>query len=167
MQPPRAVTVARGNQWDAGRAHRTCIAASGKVWPNMSRPSNPPAVTRGGTDDLPAYVSNGFVGLRVLDIPLLPGMVMVSGFAGMHSEVQVEAAAEAPYLVAGDIVLNGVRLSDQPQLAEFVDQRYDFSNGELTTRFRFHAGGAVASLEVLTFCSRERPTLVLQEVTVE
>jgi trehalose/maltose hydrolase-like predicted phosphorylase len=133
----------------------------------MSRPSNPPAATRGGADELPAYVSNGFVGLRVLDIPLLPGMVMVSGFAGLHSMVEVEAAAEAPYLVAGDILLNGVRLSDQPQLAEFVEQRYDFSNGELTTSFRFHAGGAVASVEVLTFCSRERPTLVLQEVAVE
>lgn len=133
----------------------------------MSQPISPPAVTRGGADELPAYVSNGFVGLRVLDVPLLPGMVMVSGFSGLHSEVEVEASAEAPYPVAGDIALNGVRLSDQPQLAEFVDQRYDFSNGELTTRFRFHAGGAVASVEVLTFCSRERPTLVLQEVAVE
>jgi protein-glucosylgalactosylhydroxylysine glucosidase len=134
---------------------------------NMSRPSSPPAVTRGGADDLPAYVSNGLIGLRVLDIPLLPGVVMVSGFAGMHSEMQIEAAAEAPYPVAGDLTLNGVRLSAQPQLAEFVDQAYDFSNGELTTRFRFSAGEATASVEVVTFCSRKRPTLILQEIALE
>jgi trehalose/maltose hydrolase-like predicted phosphorylase len=133
----------------------------------MSHPSNPPAVTRGGVDDLPAYVSNGFVGLRVLDIPMLPGVVLVSGFAGLHSEMEIEAAAEAPYPIAGDLTLNGVRLTSQPQLAEFVEQAYDFGSGELTTRFRFSAGGATATVEVLTFCSRERPTLVLQEVAVE
>jgi trehalose/maltose hydrolase-like predicted phosphorylase len=133
----------------------------------MSRPSSPPAATQSGADELPAYVSNGLVGLRVLDIPLLPGMVMVSGFAGLHPEVEVEAAAEAPYPLAGDIRLNGVRLRDAPHLAEFIDQRYDFSSGEITTRFRFHAEGATLTAEVLTFCSRERPTLVLQEVSVE
>jgi protein-glucosylgalactosylhydroxylysine glucosidase len=133
----------------------------------MSHPISPPTVTTSGTDDLPAYVSNGFIGLRVLDLPLLPGVVMVSGFAGLHSEMEIEAAAEAPYPVAGDLVLNGVRLTEQPHQAEFIDQRYDFSNGELTTRFRFMDGGATATVEVLTFCSRERPTLVLQEVAVE
>lgn len=133
----------------------------------MSTPISPPPVTAGGTDDLPAYVSNGLVGLRVLDVPLLPGVVLVSGFAGTHPEEQVEAAAEAPYPVAGDITLGGVRLTEQPQLAEFVSQAYDFANGELTTRFRFSAGGATADVEVLTFASREQPTIVLQEVTVE
>src|SRR5215218_8815952 len=133
----------------------------------MSTPSSPPPVIIGGKHDLPAYVSNGVVGLRVLDVPLLPGIVMVSGFAGLHSELEVEAAAEAPYPVAGDLSVNGVRLSVQPQLAEFVDQAYDFSNGELTTHFRFIANDVTASLEVVTFCSRERPTLVLQEVTLE
>ena len=133
----------------------------------MSRPSSPAPVTQGGADDLPAYVSNGLVGVRVLDIPLLPGVVMVSGFAGIHSEMEVEASAEAPYPIGGDIFLNGVRLSWRPQLATFAEQAYDFSNGELTTRFRFAAGDATASVEVLTFCSRERPTLVLQEVSLE
>jgi trehalose/maltose hydrolase-like predicted phosphorylase len=133
----------------------------------MSTPSSPPAVTRSGRHELPAYVSNGVIGLRVLDVPLLPGVVLVSGFAGMHSEMQVEAAAEAPYPLAGDISLDGVRLSMSPQLAEFVSQAYDFSNGELTTRFRYSAAGAVADVEVLTVASRERPTIVLQEVVVE
>jgi protein-glucosylgalactosylhydroxylysine glucosidase len=130
-------------------------------------PIGPPTATQSGTSELPAYVSNGLVGLRVLDIPLLPGAVLVSGFAGIHPEVQVEAAAEAPYPIAGDITLNGVRLTLAPHQAEFVDQRYDFANGELSTRFRYTAGGATATVEVLTFASRERPTIVVQEVSVE
>lgn len=133
----------------------------------MSHPSSPPPVTQTGVDDLPAYVSNGLVGLRVLDIPLLPGVVMVSGFAGLHSEVEVEGSAEAPYPIGGDIAINGLRLSWQPNLAQFRGQSYDFSNGELTTRFAFTVGDVTANVEVLTFCSRERPTIVCQEVTLE
>jgi trehalose/maltose hydrolase-like predicted phosphorylase len=47
-----------------------------------------------------------------------------------------------------------------------VEQSYDFSCGELTSRFDFHVDGIVANVEVLTFCSRTLPSLVLQEVTV-
>src|SRR3954470_5020387 len=133
----------------------------------MPVPISPPLLTEAGQHDLPPYISNGVIGLRVLDIPLLPGVVLASGYAGIHPDKEIEAAAEAPYALAGDIVLDGVRLSTAPQQAEFLDQRYDFSNGELTTRFRFRADGASATVEVLTFCSRERPTIVLQEVTVE
>ncbi|HJP89948.1 MAG TPA: hypothetical protein VJ850_13005 [Candidatus Limnocylindrales bacterium] len=133
----------------------------------MSSPINPPPVTRSGIDELPAYVSNGLVGLRVVDIPLLPGMIMVSGYAGTHPDQEVEAAPEGPYPIAGDLMLNGVRLSLVPHQAEFVDQAYDFGTGELTTHFRFRGGGATATVEVLTFCSRERPSIVLQEVSVE
>ena len=150
------------------RATRGAIASLRRTsWAAMSSPISPAPVTRSGVDELPAYVSNGLIGLRVLDIPLLPGVVMVSGFAGMHSELEIEATAEAPYPIAGDLVLNGVRLSLQPHQASFVDQAYDFSNGELTTRFRFAAGDATATVEVLTFCSRERPVLVLQEITIQ
>ena len=133
----------------------------------MSTPINPAPVTDAGAADLPAYVSNGFMGLRVLDIPLLPGIVLVSGFSGTHPIVQIEAAAQAPYPVAGDISLNGTWLTTSPQQAEFVDQRYDFSCGELTTRFTFSAQGITARAEVTTFCSRKEPTIVLQEVAWE
>lgn len=128
---------------------------------------SPPAVTQSGTNDLPAYLSNGLVGLRVMDVPLLPGAVLVNGFAGIHPEVQVEGAAEAPYPIAGDLMLGGVRLTVAPQQARFLEQRYDFASGELTTRFTFGAGGATAAVEVLTVASRRRPTIVLQEVAVE
>jgi trehalose/maltose hydrolase-like predicted phosphorylase len=133
----------------------------------MSAPISPPPVTSTGRDELPAYVSNGLVGLRVLDIPLLPGVVLVNGFTGLHPVVEVEAAANAPYPLAGDIGLNNVWLTTAPQQAEFVDQHYDFAVGELRTRFRFRADGSAATVEVLTFCSQKQPTIVVQEIAVE
>ncbi|HEX5013498.1 MAG TPA: hypothetical protein VFV72_04990 [Candidatus Limnocylindrales bacterium] len=132
----------------------------------MSQPLSPPPVTEAGHDELPAYVSNGLVGLRVLDIPLLPGMVVVNGFTGQHPVVQVEAAANVPYPLAGDIGINNVWLTTSPHLASFVDQRYDFSVGELHTRFRYAVEGVTANVEVLTFCSKKQPTIVLQQLTI-
>jgi trehalose/maltose hydrolase-like predicted phosphorylase len=133
----------------------------------MSTPLSPDRVTTTGTRELPAYLSNGVIGLRVVDIPLLPGMTMVSSFTGLHPVMQVEAAANAPYPLAGDLAIDDVWLVTAPHLAEFVDQAYDFAAGELTTRFRFHGEKATANVEVLTFCSQKRPTLALQEVAVE
>ena len=89
----------------------------------MSTPLSPDPVTTTGVDELPAYLSNGLIGLRVLDIPLLTGVVLVNGYSGRHPVVQVESAAQAPYPIAGDIGLDGVWLSTSPQQAEFVDQR--------------------------------------------
>jgi trehalose/maltose hydrolase-like predicted phosphorylase len=132
----------------------------------MSTPLSPGPATATGRDELPAYLSNGLIGLRVLDTPLLAGVVLVNGFSGTHPVVQVEAAAQAPYPLAGDIGLNGVWLTTSPQQAEFIDQRYDFETGELTTRFTYHAEGVTAEVEVLTFCSRTQPTLALQEVRI-
>ena len=132
----------------------------------MSNPISPPPVTSGGRGDLPAYVSNGLIGLRVLDVPLLPGIAMVNGYTGLHPQAQIEAAAPAPYPLAGDIGLDNVWLTSSPQQAAFVEQSYDFSNGELTTIFTFTADGVEARVEVLTFCSRKQPTIVVQEVAV-
>jgi hypothetical protein len=71
--------------------------------------------------ELPAYVSNGLIGLRVLDIPLLPGVTLVNGYVGLHPEVEVEAAAQAPYPLAGDIGIDKVWLRTAPQQARFID----------------------------------------------
>jgi trehalose/maltose hydrolase-like predicted phosphorylase len=106
------------------------------------------------------------MGIRVVDIPLVPGTAIVSGASGLHPVKQVEAAARAPYPVAGDIVLNGVSMREAMHLVRFCEQRYDFSTGELTTRFEFRLDGVVASAETLTFCSRAQPTLVLQQTSV-
>src|SRR5688500_17820016 len=85
-----------------------CPLPVSRARPSMSTPLSPRPATTSGRVELPAYLSNGLIGLRVLDIPLLPGMVLVNGFSGTHPVVQVEAAAQAPYPLAGDIGPNGV-----------------------------------------------------------
>jgi trehalose/maltose hydrolase-like predicted phosphorylase len=133
----------------------------------MDGPISPPPVTGSATNELPAYISNGVVGLRVRDNPLVPGMALLSGFSGEHPERKIEAAAFAPYPVAGDICLDGVWMSDAPQCVRIVDQAYDFSTAELTTRLNFNASGRRATIVVMAFCSRVQPTLVCQEIAIE
>jgi trehalose/maltose hydrolase-like predicted phosphorylase len=112
-------------------------------------------------------MSNGVVGLRVRDNPLTPGMTLLSGFSGQHPERKIEAAAFAPYPIAGDICLGGVWMSDAPQHVRIVDQAYDFLTAELTTRLKFKVGDIQAKIVVMAFCSREQPTVVCQEISIE
>jgi protein-glucosylgalactosylhydroxylysine glucosidase len=85
--------------------------------------------------ELPAYISNGLIGLRVREVPLMAGMAIVSGVAGEHPERRIEAALPVPYPLAGDIAIDGVRLSDQPWAVTDMRQEYDFATGELSSRF--------------------------------
>ena len=132
----------------------------------MSQPINPPMAIDSGRRELPAYVSNGLIGMRVRDLPFTAGMTLLSGYTGEHPERKVEAAAVAPYPLAADLAIDGVWLSDAPHQAGDFEQAYDFASGELTTRFTFRARGKVARVEVLTFCSRADPTMACQEITV-
>jgi hypothetical protein len=84
---------------------------------------------------LPAYASNGLIGLRIRENPLAAGMCLISGFTGRHHERHVEAAAAAPYPLSGDLTVDGVRMSDQPQRVALADQTYDFATAEITSRF--------------------------------
>jgi len=93
-------------------------------------------------------------------------MALVSGFAGEHPERLIEAAATAPYPLAGDVAINGIWLSDAPNQVRDLEQAYDFATGELTSRFSFIASGVKARCEALTFASREDPTLVCQELSI-
>ncbi|HEX4199211.1 MAG TPA: glycoside hydrolase family 65 protein [Caulobacteraceae bacterium] len=129
-------------------------------------PISPPPVAGGGGNELPAYLSNGLIGLRVRDNPLVPGLTLLSGFSGEHPVRGIRAAAIAPYPIAADIRLNGVWMSDAPEMVRIIDQAYDFAAGELTSRLAFAAAGASVEIEVLTFCSRDHPTLVCQEIAV-
>ena len=133
----------------------------------MEGPISPPPVAGGAGRELPAYLSNGVVGLKVRDNPLSPGMTLLSGFSGEHPERKIEAAAFAPYPIAGDVSLDGVWMSETSQNVRIIDQACDFSTGELTTRLAFHAGGHRAKIAVMAFCSRDQPTLVCQEISVE
>jgi hypothetical protein len=133
----------------------------------MDSPISPPPVVGSAGNELPAYISNGVVGLKVRDNPLTPGMALLSGFSGEHPERKIEAAAFAPYPIAGDICLQGVWMSDAPQCVRVVDQVYDFSNAELTSRMNFKVGGRQAKIVVVSFCSRVQPTVVCQEMAIE
>lgn len=132
----------------------------------MPPPISPKSVRGTGNKELPAYVSNGLVGLRVRDVPLMAGMALVSGFAGEHPERRIEAAATAPYPLAGDLAVDGVWLSDVPHRVRDLEQAYDFATGELTSRFSFASSGSTIRCEVLTFASREDPTIVCQELLI-
>jgi trehalose/maltose hydrolase-like predicted phosphorylase len=133
----------------------------------MTIPISPPPVLGGGRNELPAYVSNGLIGLRVRDNPLVAGMALLNGFSGQHATRRIEAAAVAPYPLAGDVRLGGVWMSDAPQSVQIIDQAYDFATAELTSRLVFTVGDREARIEVLTFASRDRPTLVCQEIAIE
>jgi trehalose/maltose hydrolase-like predicted phosphorylase len=120
------------------------------------------------TDDrLPAYVSNGLVALRVPALPWTGSFAVINGLAGVHPVASVECVPQAPYPLAGDVRLNGVWLSDAREQARAIEQIYDFSCGELTSRFRFTVDGVTATITVLTFASRTEPTVVVQENTLE
>ena len=133
----------------------------------MTSPISPPPVYGGGRNELPAYVANGVMGLRVREMPLAAGLTLLSGYSGEHPQRRIEAIAVAPYPVAGDIQLEGVWLSDATHAVTVVDQAYDFETGELTSRFEFDVAGRKARVEVLVFCSRDEPSLVCQEITIE
>ncbi len=107
------------------------------------------------------------MGLRVREMPLAAGLTFLSGYSGEHPQRRIEAIAVAPYPVAGDIQLEGVWLSDATHAVTVVDQAYDFDTGELTSRFEFDVAGRKARVEVLIFCSRDEPSLVCQEITIE
>jgi protein-glucosylgalactosylhydroxylysine glucosidase len=47
-----------------------------------------------------------------------------------------------------------------------LEQSYDFSTGALSSKFIFAASGNAVHCEVLTFASREDPTLVCQEFSL-
>ena len=129
----------------------------------MANPISPPPVTAWRPEYLPAYLSNGLIGMRTGHIPLVNGVAMVSGFEGLDPSAGVEAFARAPYPLAGDVRIGRAALSD-PQHAMLRQQHYDFSCGELHTRLGLEADHVRADIDVVTLCSRTHPTLALQEV---
>lgn len=130
------------------------------------RPISPPAERGVRGDELPAYVSNGLIGLRVRENPLQPGMCMISGFVGEHLRHGVEAAAAAPYPLSGDVALDGQRARDRTDAYKAVDQTYDFMTAELTSRLVVVIGDVSADIRIVTFASRTNPTIVCQEVQI-
>jgi glycosyl hydrolase family 65 len=130
-------------------------------------PISPPAVREWRPEWIPAHLSNGLIGLRVGRIPLVEGLCIVGGLAAVDPVEQAEGFARGPYPIAGDLELDGRKLSRAPGKVQLLEQRYDFSRGELSSRFAFHGERSTATVDVLTFCSRSLPLVVLQQVQVE
>lgn len=151
----------------ARSASRPTGAPRLKVGPVDSGPISPPPVTRYLPEYLPLYLANGLIGLRLGRIPLIDGLCVVNGLVELDPVEDGEGLARGPYPIAGDLEINGHQLSSHPELAGFLEQRYDFSNGEVHSRFEFRADGVCATVELLVFCSRSLPTLVLKEMRVE
>jgi hypothetical protein len=85
----------------------------------MEGPISPPPVKGGAGDDLPAYMSNGVVGLKIRDSPP-PGMALLSRFSG-NIERKIEAAAYAPYPPPATSAWEE-RMSGAPQSVRVDDQ---------------------------------------------
>jgi hypothetical protein len=96
----------------------------------MHGPLSPAPINSAGRKEPPAYVANGIIGLRIRKMPLSAGLALVNGYTGEHPVRRIEAAAVAPYPIAGDIQLAGVWISDAPSQVMALEQSYDFSTGE-------------------------------------
>src|SRR5207237_3992525 len=139
--PRRAACRRVGRRYDTkGRNALTTGTLGASQW-QVTAPISPPPVRDYKPEYIPAYLSNGLIGLRVGRIPLVEGLAMVNGLAAVHPTDRVESFARAPYPLAGDIAIDRVKLSERMDLARFVEQRYDFSAGELTSRFAFDVNG--------------------------
>lgn len=130
-------------------------------------PISPPTVTEYRSDYMPAYLSNGLIGLRVGRVPLFGGNCIVNGLVELDPVEDGEGFAQAPYPLAGDVVVDGHRMAWLPEQVRFIRQSYDFSCGELHTELAFRPQQVAARVEILVFCSRSLPTLVLKEIAVE
>ena len=115
----------------------------------------------------PAYVANGFVGLRVGTNPFLGQTALLSGFTGSHERFGVEAFAPIP-AVQYNLMMDGGSLQKYPQGYQLIEQAYDFSCGELVTTFTFtNARGQELKGTSLVYCSRSCPSAVIQETELE
>src|SRR5437879_3935267 len=105
-------------------------------------PISPPPLRRWRPEYIPAYLSNGVIGLRAGPIPLIEGVAIVNGLAAVDPVEKGEGFARGPYPIGGDLEIDGARLSRLPGQSELVEQAYDFASGELRSRFRFRSGQA-------------------------
>jgi trehalose/maltose hydrolase-like predicted phosphorylase len=132
-----------------------------------SRPISPPPIAEYRPEYLPAYLSNGLLGLRIGRIPFVDGLCMVNGLVERDPVEDGEGFARAPYPLWGDVEVDGHGLTWHPEQARLVEQAYEFGCGELRTRFVFRPQATGVHVEDLVFCSRSLPTLVVHEVAVE
>ena len=83
-------------------------------------PISPPTVTEYRSDYMPAYLSNGLIGLRVGRVPLFGGNCIVNGLVELDPVEDGEGFAQAPYPLAGDVVVDGHRMAWLPEQVRFI-----------------------------------------------
>jgi protein-glucosylgalactosylhydroxylysine glucosidase len=132
-----------------------------------SSPLSPQPVRDYRSEYLPAYLSNGVVGLRVGRIPFLNGLCIVNGLVERDPVEDGEGLARAPYPLWGDVEVDGCALTSRPEAARLLEQAYDFSCGELRTHFVFQPGSTGLEVEDLVFCSRSLPAVVVREIKAQ
>src|SRR5205807_5993595 len=112
----------RGRWFESSRVHRPRRRlAYGSAVPSTT-PISPPVIRRYDPAFIPAYLSNGLLGMRIGKIPQLGGVAIASGLAAIHPVDKVEGFARAPYPAGGDISIDGTRLREQPERARFRSQ---------------------------------------------
>ena len=129
-------------------------------------PFSPRTVTRHAPGELPPYLSNGLMGIRPGLGPPINGVAIANGFVGIDPMTGVEGFARAPYPLALDFSVDGVRMSEQRGRCVLREQRYGFASGELKTEFAFDAGGRTVEVRLLQWCSRTHPTVCAQQADV-
>src|SRR5689334_17386603 len=113
-------------------------------------PISPDPVRSFEPDYLPGYVSNGVIGLRVLDVPFRRGVAVLNGLAGVHPTLGIEYSPYAPYPLAGDIAIGPWSMSRLPHEVRPIEQRYDFGRGELHSQWYACFDGVRIDAETLT-----------------
>ena len=91
-------------------------------------PISPPPVRAWRPEYIPAYLSNGLIGLRAGPIPLIEGLAVVNGLAAIDPIEQGEGFARGPYPIGGELEVDGCKLSRVPGQAQFIEQRFNAAN---------------------------------------
>lgn len=109
----------------------------------------------------PAYLGNGFVGLRPGIQPLAPCTTVVAGYTECaYHPNNFEIHALAPYPLMTEIAAGGLSLRAGD--CRILGQSLNMACGELTTQMRF----GPLNLTVVQFVSRTLPTLCCQELHI-
>jgi hypothetical protein len=64
----------------------------------------------------PAYLSNGFIGVRPGSNPLVPAKTTVNGFVYSDISYRVVSVSPAPYPLVTDVRVNNTNLLGHPEL---------------------------------------------------
>eukprot|EP01052_Picozoa_sp_SAG31_P060400 SAG31_NODE_19578_length_598_cov_0.811623_1_plen_187_part_01 len=119
----------------------------------------------------PPYLSNGFIGMNPGPIPFLRSPTLVAGYEQMAARVGqnygTPALSAAPYPLTADVVVDGVSLTQRPELVHVLSQTLNLSTAELTTELTFQqSADTLVNISVLQLLPRSLPCVALQQLTV-